>query len=593
MNLHLPQYTASLEEIQASPNNQRLVKKWQNGLELVNMGETTRQVYKCLRNLNRQQINPRSRFEMMEQLKPMVRLVLKHLNKHLHGVTFPLLGKSAQITKLNHALLLEGAVAYKHVVHDSAAKGGKIDQKSLMIATHRAMRYLEESVACNAAIYRTDPTSTWHDIHRLQGFAEHSQFADTMVVDKDYATIEGSTISDVFKQACLLAMTQPLRLRSGESDNLRTYFESAVHLASFTKKLIPDSNGRVHVVSLKSSEPPAFIPLADITTFSNLRGFDLTRLISTLNDIADSSGDAPVKAGFSKVQLEPQLIRRLINTWSTEEKRRFSRVSTNRGIVAAIGLHRIISAIHDDLQPEFTREELFVGSNISTPSDARLSDQFYHTGNDSFAPQTHSDLSTFDPTYRNDIMLGGEIASSPAQKTGQPDTWLDWQVTNTGAAGYGLEWKKETPSLARVGELMALREKEYNIHHWRIGITRWIKNPNDGGLQIGVQLIAPRALVVSVDSIANRNQSETMPIEALMLPGMKTIEQPPSILVPNQFFTLGDILEISMLGKKLRIELNSLGESPSFYSQFFYRSSTVKEETVKSREEFEDLWSRL
>ncbi len=592
MNLHLPQYTATLGEIQASPNNPRLFRKWLGGLVLVNMGETTRAVYKCLRTLNRQQIDARARFEINELLRPTARIVLKHLSKHLNGASFPLLGKSGQIAKLNHALLLELAVAYKHIVHDAVAKGGKIDRKSLMISTHRAMRYLEESIAWNAALYRNDPASSWHDIHRLLGFAEKQRLAEAAVVDSEYTTIDESTITDVYKQVCLLALAQPLRLRSGEAQKLRTYFETASHLVGFTRQLTPDANGRVHVVSLKSSEPPAYIPLADITTFSNLRGFDLTRLISTLNNIADSideTGDAAT--AFSKVQLDPQLIRRLITTWTTEEKRRFSRVSTNRGITASIGLQRIIQAIHADLQPEYSKEELFNHDNIAAQGGIEASR--FPPVNDLLTPGLNADLSDFDPTYRDGLLLGEDLIDPESGPARQPDTWLDWQVVNTGAGGYGLVWDKDEPSHARVGELMALREKEYNIHHWRIGIIRWMKNPPDSGLLVGVQLIAPRALVISVDTIVNRNHSEIMPLEALMLPGMKTIQQPPSILVPNGFFRTGDILEVSMLGKKLRIELTRLGENPSFYSQFFYQSSEVTEEPAQPREEFEDLWNRL
>ncbi len=593
MNLHLPQYSATLEEIQASPNNPRLFRKWLSALVLVNMGDTTRQVYKTLRILNRQQINARTRFEMLEMLRPTARIVLKHLNKHLNGVTFPLLGKSAQIAKLNHALLLELAVGYKHVVHDCATKLGNIDQKSLVTATHRAMRYLGESIASNSALYRVDPPSTWHDIHRLLSFAERQRFADQNIADSDYLTITESTITDVFKQISLLAMTQPLRLRTSEAQKLRTYFETAVHLVDLTKQLKPDSRNYVHVVSLKSSEPPQYISLATITTFSNLRGFDLTRLISTLNDIADSTQEDGGKAAFSKVQLEPQLIHRLITTWTSEEKRRFSRVSTNRRIIASIGLRHIISAILDDLQPEQSQEELFSGEDRR--GYAVTEAEQFPSGSTLFAPEARSDLSEFDPTYRNDILLGNVAFEEPVeiQKPRRPETWLDWQVTNTGAGGYGLVWNEEAPSQARVGELMALREKEYNIHHWRIGIIRWMKNPVEGGLQVGVQLIAPRALVVSVDTITNRNHREIMPLEALMLPGMKTIQQPPSILVPNNFFALGDILEVSMLGKKLRIELTQIGENPSFYTQFFYQSSQVTEENIQTREEFEDLWNRL
>jgi len=98
--------------------------------------------------------------------------------------------------------------------------------------------------------------------------------------------------------------------------------------------------------------------------------------------------------------------------------------------------------------------------------------------------------------------------------------------------------------------------------------------------------------VVSIERIQNRSYSEEMPFEALMLPGLKTIKQPPSLLVPNQVFTVSDILEVSVLGKKLDIELKKVGENPSFYTQFFYRSSEILQ-AASAKEDFDELWNRL
>ena len=95
-----------------------------------------------------------------------------------------------------------------------------------------------------------------------------------------------------------------------------------------------------------------------------------------------------------------------------------------------------------------------------------------------------------------------------------------------------------------------------------------------------------------METIRNRSYSQIMPMEVLMLPGMKTLQHPPSVLSPTGVFRSGDILDIAMLGKKLHIELGEVGESPSFFTQFFYTSSQIKNENNKV-EEFHDLWGRL
>jgi len=196
--------------------------------------------------------------------------------------------------------------------------------------------------------------------------------------------------------------------------------------------------------------------------------------------------------------------------------------------------------------------------------------------------------------YHSDLVgVGDEVRDDPViQKSPPPDSWQDWRVINTGAGGYGLAWDSDETTNAQVGEAIALREKEYNLYHWRTGVIRWLQNTDEHGLQIGVQLLAPRAIVVEVETIRNRSYSQILPLRVLMLPGMKTLQHPPSVLVRAGVFQSGDILEIAMLGKKLYIELGDIGESPSFFTQFFYTSSEIKS-SATPKEQFEDLWRRL
>ncbi|HFD87250.1 MAG TPA: hypothetical protein ENJ35_06210 [Gammaproteobacteria bacterium] len=593
MNLHLPQLTLKQAEIEQSPNTLRAAKRWQSELPLVNMGETTRLFYLAIRSLNRQPLPARLRLDLMEQLYSTAQIVLQHLNKHLKVLTHPLAGKIKQISRLNEALLLEMSVGYKHVVYTVATHKEKLDNRSVVLAAHRAMRFLEMALAHNARTYRTGARSTWHDLHRLEAFVEQYHLSDTEVKDDLYNTIDESTARDVYKQACLLAMAQPLKLRTGEVEKLQSYFEKASHLCVMKKSLSPDENGMVHVASLKSSEPPAYIPLADITTFSNLRGFDLSRLISTMNDMIEDEGDTGIyqipKKG--EVRLDSSLIKRLIKAWTTQEKRRYSRVLTNRSIVAAVGIKNIINAINADINPELSREELFIPVSEYDAQETEDASRFI---GDMAADteQFEHPLPSDSMVYYSELIGVENHDEQPAPRKKMPGSWREWRVINTGAGGYGIAWDKEEASGVQVGEVISLREKEYNIHHWRTGVVRWLHNSDERGLEVGLQLLAPRAIVVSVETIRNRSYSQIMPMDALMLPGMKTLQYPPSLLVPNGVFKSGDILDIAMLGKKLHIELRDIGEAPSFFTQFFYTSSEVKS-TVSKKEEFEDLWKRL
>ncbi len=584
MNFYLPKLTATAEAIEASPQSASEVKKWLDTLSMVNMGDSTRELYKTLQVLNRRPLPPRVRLDMMEHITPLARQVLDNLRKQLNAQQLPLSSRQVQIDKLIHALLTELAVGYKHIIHDVLASqqksAAKVSGKHIALATHRALRLLGDSLMQHERTYTQTPDTVWHDIHRLYRFAEVQKITDSRVEDPSYRTIERSSILDTYKQICVMSLCQPFRLRLAEMDVLNRFLETGVTLCSVQKSLLSDDRGAVFVASLRSSEPPAYLPLADITTFSNLRGFDLSALFSYLRQ--QQEGDAEPDPQLH-TQLPPLLARRILHILTRQEKRRFSRVVTNRPITIALGLKNIIDAIQADTRPELSKEELFdlSASNTSDAGNA-LNPLAFN------ADETLSGIS-FDHTslYGDFDSDFGTAENNPDTTPRLPDSWREWNIVNSGAAGYGLQWNSKEPCLAHVGEIVAIREKEYNIHHWRIGLVRWVRNHQPKCIDIGIQLLAPRAIIVEVDTLEPGKKTH-----ALMLPGMKAVHQPPSFVCPPNIYSKGDKLDINMLEKNLSIELKAVGENPGTYTQFFYTAQEVRKPAVE-RESFEDLWSKL
>lgn len=575
MNLYLPKPTATPHEVAESHNTVKALKLWSEGLSIVNTGETARDVYKTLQTLNRQSLDPKLRFQLSEIIRPISRQILNYLQKQTANMTLPLSRRSQQIDQLIHALLRELANSYKLTIHDMDNSDEKLQTKVIAACIHRALRYIGEAMTQHERTYTTLPDSLWHDAHRLYSFAEKHKAFVTPIMDRDYRTLEHSTVLDVYKQMCVLFLCQPFRLRHAQVDELRRFLESAVAIIDLKKSLIADDLGAVFVSSLRSSEGPAYVPLADITTFSNLRGFDFTEFFEYLrNRSAGLPGDKRCRE-----ELSQSLAARVLHILGQQEKRRFSRVVTSRSVTVACGLKNILDAIQADTQPELTREQLFNGENPSTEQDGERSPS--HGSN---ADETLTGLS-FDGSSLYGDFFTTTVNEQPTRTA--PESWQLWQITNSGATGYGLQWGQLTPCHASVGELIAVREKEYNLHHWRIGVVRWIRNLQPESIDIGVEVLAPRALVVSAPTPSDRQS-----IDALMLPGLKAIEEAPSMIVPANIFTQGDRLDIKMLEKDLSIELRSIGESPGTFTQFFYKARQVAKKAQK-KENFDDLWSKL
>ena len=135
------------------------------------------------------------------------------------------------------------------------------------------------------------------------------------------------------------------------------------------------------------------------------------------------------------------------------------------------------------------------------------------------------------------------------------------------------------------------------------------------GLEIGVQVLSPRVMSATVQR-SNRPNEE--PFECLMLPAIKALELPMSVLLPTHAFRPGDKLNINILdqeqnqkqkqkqnqdqGEKMEIHLDSVKEHTGSFTQFQFTPTEVvekmkKEEKAKSaainKDNFDEIWSSL
>ena len=175
-----------------------------------------------------------------------------------------------------------------------------------------------------------------------------------------------------------------------------------------------------------------------------------------------------------------------------------------------------------------------------------------------------------------------------------------WEIVNVSAGGYCLRWNADTSSRAQVGELIALREKEPDgSDAWRIGVIRWMQYIRESGLEIGVQVLSPKVLSASAQR-SNRPNEE--PFDCLMLPGIKPLNQPPSVLLPAHAFRSGNDLRIRINEQELEIRLGSVKDHTGSFTQFQYTSQDEvekieqhekKKTRAKNRDNFDEIWSSL
>ncbi len=564
MNLYLP---ASQKPIEATGSlTVRNAKRWLESLPIVNMGETTRQFYQELQAFNRSDIPGKQRFDTMGKLLPTSMLVVQHLNKHFANNAFPLARKTKQMQRLATAFYQEMSVGYKIIINDVSNDALKIDKQSLAVSLHHAIHQLYQIMLLNAQTYTSMPGKVWHDIHQMYEFADKKGVCDTQVTS--LLSEDGpdkNTITDVYLKCCLLGLSEPYALRNGEALKMDRFLDKVVGLCTITKVLNADEHGVLHVIGLKSAGPPVHVNLAELTTFSNLRGLEIKKLLQYLERTILDNPD----------ELEPiseVAARRLLEVWNNKEQRKFSRVEANERLIAAIGINDILHAIRSDKYPTMDGEQII--KKLTEDEAAKTT------------PGISLSTTQFNIKPKNDTWYKTTITDPR-----YPDSWHYWRLINTSAGGYGLLWEANSASRAQVGDVIALRENENGRFQWRMGQIVRLRHNEKEQLIAGVKMLAPRTVIATVEDIESQATRFESPFEIIMLPGMKTFKQPPSILAAKNSFKVGDRLIVSMLGKQLTVKLKTIGDSQTFFSQYYYQSSQLMDKPDE-KVEFETLWQK-
>ncbi|MDT8451288.1 MAG: hypothetical protein RQ936_00925 [Gammaproteobacteria bacterium] len=119
------------------------------------------------------------------------------------------------------------------------------------------------------------------------------------------------------------------------------------------------------------------------------------------------------------------------------------------------------------------------------------------------------------------------------------------------------------------------------------------------GLEIGVQTLSPKVIATIVHRI---NRPQDPPFDALMVPGIKPINQPATIILPAQTFKTGDTIKVEIFDRNIEIKLSDRKEHTGLFTQFLFihldqhvqqKNVEKQEEVSKKRDDFDEIWSSL
>ena len=591
IKLHIPTTSTAAPTVFAA--NVDGILKWAKQLPMANTGESARQLYLAMRELNQWDTDPALRFQLLEVVRPYIYSICSQLNKHFLQSSISLNEKQLKVANLSQALQGYLATGYKMVVAHSLGQLKANGNHSNVVgnAIHRAISDTSQTIMRAFQLYCHPPEHAWLDINQLYLLAEMYQLTQHQASDRQTRYLAESTIESAFIRVHLLGTAKPNNLRQ---QDLAQLFDATELWSEFVQLTAADDESALFIINLHRDRPGQYRQHLRDAQKPMFRSLNASNLVSSLKLwAANPSGQHQITVPG---KLNDNLLSHAIQSWGIHWQRSFRRAPLDGQISMCIGFsatHYYSSGRKDfeHMMTQIRPKALHDEENIDTgkaSSDDVWRDAF-DAGGSKLAPNTQLDIDTIDFINKH-----GQNEANEQSTIKYPSYTVD--LINSSPGGYCLHWHGDIPASLQAGELIGLQE--HGIRHWSIAVIRWIRHLRDQGTQLGVELLAPRAVVGGARLLQKTGSNGPM-MRAMMLPAIKAIAQPTTILVPRIPFRTGNKVELTFEELQGRHQLTKRLTSTNSFSQFQFRGAGAmpkkenKSAAVIPDDDFDSIWGKL
>ena len=570
-----------------TPNQPRLsfceatprdLKRWIAGLPKANIGETARQLYQGLGELNQLLTPSDNRLQLLELLRPEVYFVCQHLERHFLHQAIMLDERSRKISNLCQALQSHLAIGYKQIVLRIAPKYSKDRAALLGLALQRAAHALKGQLVRATQLYSPPPEHLWFELHQLYRIACELQLQQRRVHDDLASLTTELSLEQTYIAALLLGSARCNQLRQNQIARLAEVLEPWSALL----KLHPGTpDDGLFAISAELDIGPRYRSMFRSEQRAGLLGFDPQPLVKTLEAHLlhqDTSKPLPVPTGLSFDTLQ-----HLHATWGEAAERSFQRTVGQGNLTVCVGM----SALHFYLGGERSFSDMLKhpGARAANFSHA-VAEGEKDSWSQAFdaAPQNNEEFLPYEEIQYDHL---GEDESSADAAPHYPTYALP--VINHSPGGYCLGWPKEVPAELQAGEMVGIQDSV--SLGWSIAVIRWIRQVRGGGTQMGIELVAPHAQPCGLQLVRSRDDHSQY-LRGLLLPEISAIDVPATLLAPRLPFQEGSKVLINTHGEEHRAGLDRRVASTHSFNQFAYRSLEAAQNGA-SEEDFDSLWKSL
>ena len=478
------------------PIDQKQLRKWLEQTSGRDVSTKIRQLYDLLKGLNKTQLADKTRFGLLESLRPLVEDISSSLERHYSALEQPLPPPNRKIAYSLGKLLHQYVLGYFRLIDLISAKMGSVEAGDIYALSHaRAMAITANRMMVYYRAYLAVPDGVWSDchtiyqlakklaIHQIKPMSDASPKSSGQLTDQTPGQSPGQSIEQCYLTALLCELADPYRLTAGEADRLRAYLPSVQDYCLLGSEATQTKKAGFFVVHFSIDGGPN--ELGDVVLRDDRDGFilDASALVKKMHQQLTELGQKTVPEGQWQQQKQRMaLLRCLVVAFGVRPDRLQQRKASNGEMWVLRGLKTVHSQISADATESASLAEIQFG--------------------------------------------GGSDPSMPAMKA--QDKAMDrWELIDASAGGLALLREAGGRARVNIGDLLAVADNPTGP--WETVVVKRVRYQGREDLVVGVQRISgdPQAVFVSTKSSAgvskvpallSSEKSDSMSRSTLLLP---------------------------------------------------------------------------
>lgn len=570
------------------------LSEWVTQLPMLNLGESSKQLYHAIIEINQLIINPEARFKLIEIIREPIQRVCRSLTKHYLNQPVVLPPKARKVARLAMAMDNHLMVAYKAVLDDrkklSQSFLSNKPKKITALAIYHAMSITTRMIVRAYHLYNPVPEKAWHEIHQLYVIAESNRLLDSQIEDNNNQFVHKTNIKDTYKRALMIGCCKANQIRQSDITNIY----HATELWTKLSHIVDGKQQANFIINLNEDSAPIYRELSSGRNSPFSRGINLQPLLELFKKYlnrSDSAHDAFVKGISVPPAIKKHLLSFLLTSWESLAERSASRLASDKSVKTCIGF----SATHFylsggvDFETQLQRDSSHAqnvnkfGSKDVKPATGSGNpwSTAFDAGHDDAKPAGHSAVDLQKPgsaQLQHDIKHEAHHVNYPTYTA---------RLLDISPNGYCIKWENDVPVEIKAGEIIGINEQEHHI--WAVGVIRWISQPKAGLTTMGVELLATAAIPCGAKVISESHlKSDYM--RALLLPAQEAVGQPASFIAPNMHFKENLSVVLNQYGETSQGLLGTCTLNTGSFSQFIFEPQALRSDLADDDSDDEGIW---